>query len=43
MATPEAMTVKLLPHQQLGLEFMMKMENSGNRGGILADDMVSIY
>lgn len=38
--TPEALKYPLYPHQQLGLEWMTKMEeNAGCRGGILADDM----
>ena len=37
--TPELMTIKLLPHQQLGVEWMLKMETGTNKGGILADDM----
>ncbi|KAJ3393771.1 hypothetical protein HDU92_007516 [Lobulomyces angularis] len=39
LPTPALMTVTLQPHQQLGLEWMLKMENSSNKGGILADDM----
>ena len=37
--TPEAMAYKLMPHQQLGLSWMRKMEEGSNKGGILADDM----
>ena len=37
--TPEAMAYKLMPHQQLGLTWMRKMEEGSNKGGILADDM----
>lgn len=37
--TPPEMTIQLLPHQQLGVEWMLKMEELGtNKGGILADD-----
>ncbi|KAJ8327773.1 hypothetical protein O5D80_004108 [Batrachochytrium dendrobatidis] len=39
MATPENLQIKLLEHQKLGLEWMLKMENGTNKGGILADDM----
>ena len=37
--TPDAMAYKLMPHQQLGLTWMRKMEEGSNKGGILADDM----
>ncbi|KAJ3050148.1 hypothetical protein HK097_008860 [Rhizophlyctis rosea] len=39
LATPEGMTVNLLEHQKLGLEWMLKMERGDHKGGILADDM----
>ena len=37
--TPDSMAYKLMPHQQLGLTWMRKMEEGSNKGGILADDM----
>lgn len=37
--TPELMSVNLLEHQKIGLQWMTKMEGSTNKGGILADDM----
>ncbi|KAL9557636.1 hypothetical protein MBANPS3_001286 [Mucor bainieri] len=38
--TPDGLSITLLEHQKIGLQWMTKMENSGNnRGGILADDM----
>ncbi|KAG1047584.1 hypothetical protein G6F43_009972 [Rhizopus delemar] len=37
--TPELMSVNLLEHQKIGLQWMAKMEGSTNKGGILADDM----
>lgn len=37
--TPEGLSINLLEHQKIGLQWMMKMENSNNKGGILADDM----
>lgn len=42
LKTPSALRVKLLEHQKLGLEWMLKCENGINRGGILADDMVFV-
>ncbi|KAJ3085528.1 hypothetical protein HK102_014080 [Quaeritorhiza haematococci] len=39
LATPPEMRVQLLPHQQIGVEWMVKMEQGTNRGGIMADDM----
>ncbi|KAJ3041272.1 hypothetical protein HDV00_009665 [Rhizophlyctis rosea] len=39
LPTPADMTVQLLEHQKLGLEWMLKMERGNNKGGILADDM----
>lgn len=37
--TPEGLSISLLEHQKIGLQWMLKMENSNNKGGILADDM----
>lgn len=37
--TPEALKVTLLEHQKVGLTWMKSMEDSVNKGGILADDM----
>lgn len=37
--TPAGLKITLLEHQKLGLEWMLKMENGSNKGGILADDM----
>ncbi|CAH2350480.1 hypothetical protein CLIB1423_01S11056 [[Candida] railenensis] len=37
--TPAEMTITLLKHQRMGLSWMMRMENSKAKGGILADDM----
>lgn len=37
--TPEALRYPLYPHQQLALEWMKRLENGPNKGGILADDM----
>ncbi|KAI8331610.1 SNF2 family N-terminal domain-containing protein [Choanephora cucurbitarum] len=37
--TPDGLNITLLEHQKVGLQWMMKMENSNNRGGLLADDM----
>ncbi|KAF9584408.1 hypothetical protein BGW38_006585, partial [Lunasporangiospora selenospora] len=39
--TPEGMAsnIVLLEHQKIGLTWLQKMEDSTNRGGILADDM----
>jgi hypothetical protein len=39
--TPEAMAVKLHKYQELGLTWLQQREDSSNKGGILADDMVS--
>ncbi|KAG7809258.1 hypothetical protein KL921_003255 [Ogataea angusta] len=36
---PEELSVALLKHQKIGLKWMLSMEESANRGGILADDM----
>ncbi|CAD0115559.1 unnamed protein product [Aureobasidium uvarum] len=35
----EGLTIKLKPYQYAGLEWLQKMENGSNKGGILADDM----
>ena len=37
--TPDAMTYALMEHQKLGLAWLKKMEDSEQKGGILADDM----
>lgn len=37
--TPEDMTVNLLKHQRLGLRWLLDVEESNKKGGILADDM----
>ena len=37
--TPDAMEISLMPHQKLGLAWMMKMELGSSKGGVLADDM----
>lgn len=37
--TPEGMTVNLLKHQRMGLKWLIDVENSSKKGGILADDM----
>lgn len=37
--TPEDLTVNLLKHQRVGLQWMLNVENSKKKGGILADDM----
>lgn len=37
--TPEGMTVNLLRHQRLGLQWLLNAEASKKRGGLLADDM----
>ncbi|MCJ1420542.1 hypothetical protein MMC32_006899 [Xylographa parallela] len=41
LGNPDAMSADatLYDHQKLGLEWMMKMEEGSNKGGILADDM----
>ncbi|ESW96139.1 hypothetical protein KL918_000088 [Ogataea parapolymorpha] len=36
---PEDLSVALLKHQKIGLKWMLSMEESANKGGILADDM----
>ncbi|KAH0335571.1 hypothetical protein KCU81_g8947, partial [Aureobasidium melanogenum] len=35
----DGLTIKLKPYQFAGLEWLQKMENGSNKGGILADDM----
>ncbi|KAI7875063.1 SNF2 family N-terminal domain-containing protein [Mucor mucedo] len=37
--TPDGLNITLLEHQKIGLQWMIKMEASKNKGGILADDM----
>jgi hypothetical protein len=37
--TPDGLSITLLEHQKIGLQWMCKMESSNNKGGILADDM----
>lgn len=37
--TPDEMTVNLLKHQRMGLKWLVDVENSSKKGGILADDM----
>lgn len=37
--TPEGLSITLLEHQKIGFQWMLKMENSNSKGGILADDM----
>jgi hypothetical protein len=37
--TPQQIKLPLMEHQKLGLTWMKKMEESSNKGGILADDM----
>ncbi|QLQ82128.1 hypothetical protein HG537_0G03830 [Torulaspora globosa] len=37
--TPEELTVNLLKHQRIGLQWLLKVEGSKKKGGILADDM----
>ncbi|KND04287.1 uncharacterized protein SPPG_08811 [Spizellomyces punctatus DAOM BR117] len=39
LQTPPDLRIELLEHQKLGLEWMLKMEQGTNKGGILADDM----
>ena len=41
IGTPESMSAAatLYEHQKLGLQWMIKMEEGSNKGGILADDM----
>lgn len=37
--TPDAMSCVLMPHQRIGLEWLLKHENGTDKGGVLADDM----
>lgn len=37
--TPEELTVNLLKHQKIGLSWLLKMEKSKRKAGLLADDM----
>lgn len=37
--TPEELTVNLLRHQRIGLQWLLNVEKSKKKGGILADDM----
>ncbi|KAI9004916.1 SNF2 family N-terminal domain-containing protein [Phycomyces nitens] len=37
--TPERLSISLMEHQKVGLQWMKKMEASKNQGGILCDDM----
>lgn len=37
--TPKAMSCNLMPHQRLGLEWLLEHELGEDKGGILADDM----
>lgn len=37
--TPEELTVNLLKHQRRGLHWLLNVEKSNKRGGLLADDM----
>ncbi|CDH14933.1 related to ATP-dependent helicase ULS1 [Zygosaccharomyces bailii ISA1307] len=37
--TPEELTINLLKHQRIGLQWLVHVEQSSKRGGILADDM----
>ncbi|KAI8916989.1 SNF2 family N-terminal domain-containing protein, partial [Powellomyces hirtus] len=39
LPTPPDLMIELLEHQKIGLEWMLKMEQGTNKGGILADDM----
>ncbi|KAJ3185546.1 hypothetical protein HDU87_000169 [Geranomyces variabilis] len=39
LPTPPELVITLLEHQKISLEWMLKMEQSTNKGGILADDM----
>lgn len=38
-STPSGLSIKLLKHQKMGLSWLLRMENSKSKGGILADDM----
>lgn len=37
--TPDELTVNLLKHQRIGLQWLLNVEKSTKKGGILADDM----
>lgn len=37
--TPSSLKIKLLEHQKIGLSWMLKMEKSKMKGGLLSDDM----
>lgn len=37
--TPDELVINLMKHQRIGLSWLLKMEQSTNKGGILADDM----
>lgn len=37
--TPNELSISLLKHQRMGLEWLLRMEDSKSKGGILADDM----
>lgn len=37
--TPDAMSCVLMPHQRIGVEWLLKHENGTDKGGVLADDM----
>lgn len=37
--TPPELSISLLKHQRIGLSWLLRMENSQSKGGILADDM----
>lgn len=39
MDTPEAMSCVLMPHQRIGLKWLMDHELGKDKGGVLADDM----
>ncbi|KAK6340413.1 hypothetical protein TWF730_002171 [Orbilia blumenaviensis] len=39
LQTPPELSVKLMKHQRIGLTWLVKQEESNNKGGILADDM----
>ncbi|TPX76970.1 hypothetical protein CcCBS67573_g01768 [Chytriomyces confervae] len=39
LPSPPDLKVTLLEHQKIGVEWMLRMENGTNKGGILADDM----
>ena len=39
METPSELEIDLMPHQKLGLAWMVKAENSSSKGGVLADEM----